>query len=293
MDKFNQAFQYNFYQTKEFADFCSKITKIPLEEKIIENEKIFVLKNKNISIGNYSNSFCREMQAQNIQYMQILPELNSVAERPSYIEYSIFHKTIYEAAFKSYRSSFADALRKGRKFPHETKIIRRPSGSLIKKIYEIYSRQMKRHNSFIFSQTFFENFFACPSAFLFLVEHQQIIIAYFCCFQYKGCIYVSIGGGDPRYFNLQPSNKIYDELIRYACQKKLDIHFGIGEHNSGYQQFKQNAGLLCYKTERFPNNEKFLKLTAPLLNFNITGKFLALVSGIIPYSITYLVMPFS
>jgi hypothetical protein len=293
MDKFEQAFRNNFYQTQEFADFCAKIANIPMREKDIDGEKIYTLKNKNISIGRYSDSFCREMREKKIQYLRVLPEINNEAKCPSYIEYSIFHKMSYEEARKRYKTSFFHGLREGKRFPHEVKIVRKPGTEIIAEIYTIYTKQMERHNSFVFPISFFQKFLTCPSSFLFLIKHQQKIIAFFCCFQNQDNLYASIGGGHPDYFSYKSSNKLYDELIQYACRNNLNIHLGIGEHGSGYQKFKQNAGLVCYKTERFPYNEKFLKYTAPLLKFRITGKFLKLFSRVFPHLIVYLTMPFT
>jgi len=293
MNKFNQAFQNNFYLTREFADFCSRVSKILLKKKTIGNQEIFTLKNKNISIGNYSDFFCQEMKKQKIQYMRVLPEINNEVKRSSYMEYSIFHKTTYSAAFKNYRTSFFHGLRESRKFPHQVEIIRQPHSRLIEEIYNIYTVQMKRRNSFLLPLSFFREFLDCPSSFLFLIKYKQKAIAYFCCFQNQDNVYASIGGGHPDFFSYKSSNKLYDELIQYACRNNLNIHLGIGEQGSGYQKFKQNAGVICYKTERFPNNEEILKIAAFLLKFRITGKFLYLTSKIFSPFLAYLIMPFT
>jgi hypothetical protein len=293
MEKFNEAFRNNFYQTQEFVDFCAKVANVPMREKDIDGEKIFTLKNKNISISNYSDSSCREMRAKKIQYLRVLPEINKGSKRPSYMEYSIFRKTTYEDAFEKYHTSFFHGLREGKKYSHNVKIIREPDKELLAEIYGIYTKQMERHNSFVVPESFFRKFLTCPSSFLFLIEHQQKIIAYFCCFQNRDNIYASIGGGHPDYFAQKSSNKLYDELIQYACRKNLNIHLGIGEYGSGYQKFKQNAGFMCYKTERYPDNGRILKWAASFLKFRITGKFLALFSKLFPRAVAYLVMPFT
>lgn len=293
MDKFEEAFRNNFYLTKEYADFCSRVSGILLKKKTVRNQEIFALKNKNVSIGSYMDSFCREMRKQKISYLRILPKINDEADQPSYIEYSVFHKTTYNEAFEKYKTSFFHGLRESRKFPHRVKIVRCPDDQLIEKVYNVYTAQMKRRNSFILPLSFLKEFFKCSSSLLFIIEYQRKIIAYFCCFQNGENIYASIGGGDPRYFFYKCSNKLYDELIKYACQNDLNIHLGIGEYGSGYQKFKQNAGLISYKTESFPNNEKFLRLITPFLQFKITGKFLAFASKIFPHFLAYLIMPFT
>lgn len=293
MDNFTQAFQHNFYLSQEYAIFCSKIIKIPLRKQMIGNQTIFVFKNKNISINNYSDILCRKFKNKNISYLRVMPEINNTSYQPSFIEYSIFHKTTYNEAFGRYKTSFLHGLREGKKIPHKVKIIRRPNNQLIEKIYHIYADQMKRHNSLVFPLSFFKEFLKSPSSLLFIIEDKKDVIGYFCCFQYKDNIYTSIGGGNPRYFSYKCSNKLYDELIRYACHSGLNIHLGIGEHGSGYQKFKQNAGVINYKTERFPDDKKLMKLVFPLLKFKTTGKVLGLVSKFFPHFILYLMMPFT
>jgi hypothetical protein len=293
MDDFGPSFEHNFYLTEEYARFCSKIANIPLKKRTVNGQVIYTLKNKNVAISNYSGDLCREFKRQKITHLRVTPEFNHLAPRPSLMEYAIFHKTTYEEAFKKYRTSFFHGLREGRKFPHQVRVVRRPDGQLVGDIYRIYTDQMKRHNSYHFPLSFFETFLASPSALLFLIEYQQQVIAYFCCFQHHDNIYASIGGGNPRYFSHKSSNKLYDELIRYACQNGLNIHLGIGEHAAGYQKFKRNAGLSCYRVERFPDDDNVLRLSIPFLKFRLTGKVLDAASSLFPHLVTYISMPFT
>ena len=293
MDNFTQAFQHNFYLNPEYATFCSKVAKIPLEKQIIEGQTIFTLRNKNISISNYTSTLCNKFKNKNISHFRVMSEINDKSNHPSLIEYSIFHTTKYDEALKRYKTSFLHGLREGKKFSHKVKIIYRPEEQLIEKIYNIYTDQMKRRNSFILPLFFFREFLKSPSSLLFIVEHETNIIAYFCCFLYEDNIYTSIGGGNPRYFSYKSSNKLYDEIIKYACYNGLNIHMGIGEYGSGYQKFKQNAGAINYKTEGFPDNEKLMKLLFPLLKFRSMGRILTLFSKLFPHFIPYLTMPFT
>jgi hypothetical protein len=293
MDDFKQSFEHNFYLTEEYAGFCSKISNIPLQKRIVAGQVIHTLKNKNVAISNYSDELCHEFKKKKITHLRVTPEINDLAPRPSLMEYSIFYKTTYEEAFKKYRTSFFHGLREGKKFPHQVRVVRQPDRRLIEGIYRIYESQMKRHNSYLFPLGFFDTFLASPSALLFLIEYQQQVIAYFCCFQHHDNIYASIGGGNPLYFSYKSSNKLYDELIRYACQNGLNIHLGIGEHAAGYQKFKRNAGLSCYRVERFPDDDKILNLAIPFLKYRLTGKILAGASSLFPHLVTYISMPFT
>lgn len=293
MDDFARSFEHNFYLTEEYASFCSKITNIPLKKRTVEGQVIHTLKNKNIAISNYPDSLCQEFKKKRITHLRVTPEINDRSPRPSLMEYSIFYKTTYEEAFKRYKTSFFHGLREGRKFPHNVQVVRRPDRRLIEDIFRIYMDQMRRHNSYHFPLSFFETLLASPSALLFLIEYEQQIIAYFCCFQYHDNIYASIGGGSPRYYSYKCSNKLYDGLIRYACQNNLNIHLGIGERGAGYQKFKQNAGLSCYRVERYPDDDRLLSLAIPFLKYRLTGKVLARASALFPHLVTYISMPFT
>jgi hypothetical protein len=293
MDQFSQAFENNFYLTQEFADFCAQVSHLPLGRISIDDQNFFILKNKNISISNYSEHVREKFRSHKISHSTVQSEVNNRSSKPSALEYSIFHKISYEQAAKNYSTSFFHGLRESRKFPHTVRIERQPNRELIEKIYRIYTLQMRRRNSFILPLSFFEAFLSKPSAQLFLIESNSQIIAYFCCFQYRDNIYSSIGGGDPRYFSHKSSNKLYDELIKYACANNLNIHMGIGEYASGYQKFKQNAGAVNYRLEQFPNREFLLKISFFLVRFRITGKILQLLSKCFPQLVAYEIMPFT
>ncbi len=293
MEHFKQAFKDNFYLSKQYSEFCSKVTGIELKEKKLENQKIYLLKKKNISINAYSKKFCKKMKKEGINYMTVLPEVNNQTERASFIEYSLVYKKKYEDAVKNYKRSFKDGLKQGKTYLHKVRIIRNYNKNLIAEIYEIYKKQMKRLNSFIFPQEFFKEFMKLKSSFLFLVEYNKKIIAYSFCFENQQNLYTSIGGGNPDSFKYKCVNKLYDELIKYACEKKLNLHLGLGQKGTGYNKFKENAGAINYKCERHPNDELMLKMTTPLLKFKLTGKILQYLSRKFPKKVVYMQMPFT
>jgi hypothetical protein len=66
---------------------------------------------------------------------------------------------------------------------------------------------------------------------------------------------------------------------------------GTGIYNSGYQLFKQNAGAISYKTQRFPDNTRKLKISFRMLDFKLTGKILFVVSKLFPKKIVFGQMP--
>ncbi len=291
--EFEKAFENNFYLTREWADFCSKATGIKLAEKEISNQKIFLLKKKNISVSNYSDGMSEEMKKQKISFMRVLPQINRNAEKPSVIEYSLFHKKPYEEAARNYNRSFRKALRRGSRHKHTTKIIKGYDEKELKRVYRVYVSQMKRLNSAVFPISFFEHLIKCPSAMLFIIEHENKVMSYAFCFQYKGNLYDSIGGEDPKFFNLHASKKHYDELIKYACSNGLNIHFGIGKSGEGFSIFKETAGAVNYKCERHPNDEKLIQAMAPLLKLRITGSALRLASKKLHKKLIYTAMPFT
>ncbi len=293
MDKFSEAFAHKFYRTREFAVFCSEVSGLAYSERAFEDVPVHLLKNKNIAISNYSESARSYFKTNKISYASVLPEDNTQSVKPSLMEYSIFHKTTYEEAEKKYTTSFVHGLREGRRFAHTVRIVRAPDDAMIEKMYAVYLAQMRRHNSFVFPRSFFRAFFSASSSLLFLIEYGGDIIAYFCCFEYEDNIYSSIGGGNPDCFQYRPSNKLYDELIRYACVHGLTIHMGIGMHGSGYQEFKRKAGAINYTMERFPNDDFSLKLSTVLLRYRLAGVIFRLASRCAPRWVVYLVMPFT
>ena len=293
MSDFAAAFADNFYLTDDYAAYCSRITKIPPRKVVIQGRNYYLLKNKNIAVSNYCEALTGEFRKRKTAYLRVTPEINGLTSAPSLMEYSIFHSSSYEQAAARYRTSFRHGLREGRKFPHEVDIRRRPDDRTLDETYGIYLEQMKRHHSYILPRSLFKAFVDTPSAFLFLIRYGKNITAYFCCFEHRDNIYASMGGGDPRFFSTKCSNKLYDELIKYACQNGLNIHLGLGEYGSGYQQFKKNAGLICYKTERYPDTERWLRFAVPFLKFRLTGRVLALASALFPYRVAYYAMPFT
>ncbi len=94
-------------------------------------------------------------------------------------------------------------------------------------------------------------------------------------------------------FKFRPSNKLYDELIKYAYNNNLNLHLGLGEEGAGFSLFKEKAGALSYKCERYPNDEKMLAFFSPFLKFKLTGGLLFAVSKLFPGKIIYANMPFT
>lgn len=293
MDLLSECFEHNYYLSAEFANFCARVSGVPLRHADILGNSLPLLKKKNIAIANYSDSIKEQFRHRGISYASVLNKINRDSSEATLMEYPIFHATSYEQAQAGYSTSFFHGLREGKKYPHEFKIMRKPEADLLRRIHQIYAQQMRRHHSFILPLSFFQEYFRNPSAVLFLIECQQKIIAYLCCFQYSNNLYSSIGGGDPRSFALKPSHKLYDELIHYACSHNLNIHLGIGEHEAGYQRFKEGLGAINYQLERFPNDRTIMKITFFLIKFRITGYFLAIISKFFPHQIAYQIMPFT
>ncbi len=292
-EKFQEAFKNNFYLTEEWANFCSEVTGIKLTERTILNKRIFLLKRKNISISNYDDKLAEAMKKEKISFMRVLPEVNSQSKMPSFLGYSLFLKKSYDEAVKNYKRSFRDALKQGRKYEHKLEILEGADKKLIKDIYKIYVAQMRRLNSFVFPISFLEKLIKLPSSLIFILKYNKKIIAYSLCFQYEDNLYASLGGGNPQMFKIRPSNKLYDELIKYACDNKLNLHLGIGERGAGFSLFKEKAGALNYKCERYPDDEKILAFLSHFLKFKLTGSILFTVSRLFPNKILYANMPFT
>jgi len=284
---FSGAFKKNIYLTKEFAEFCNKVTGADLVKK----NGFFILGNKAVAISNYDSKQRRWFKKNKINYMAVLPKLNKI--NPSFMEYSIFSKKSYEAAFKNYKKSFRKHLKQGRNFPYKIRIIKKLDEKILDKVYPVYVRLMKRHNSYIFPRSFFREYMKLPSSLLFLIEHRGVIAAYSFCFENKDNLYNSFGGGNPKYFKYRCVNVLYDERIKYACKRGMNIHAGIGVHGSGYNRFKADAGIEHYKCERFPDDAGKLRFAVWLSKCKLIGWIWCLLSKIFPKKLVYTIIPFT
>lgn len=260
---------------------------------MVGEKGLFVLKDKAVAISNYDSKVKSWFKKKKIHYMAVLPEVNKGSKNPSYMEYSIFYKKSYENAFKNYKKHFRNQVRQGRKHTYMVEMVRKCDEQLLDKVYLIYVKQMRRHNSFILPKSFFEEFIALPSSLLLLIKNKKDIMAYLFCIEYKDNLHASFGGGNPDYFECRCANLLYDELIKYACKKRLDIHFGIGEINSGYNRFKEEAGAVNYKCERFPDDSVKLKLAVLLSKCKFVGLVWHLLSIMFPKKLVYTIMPFT
>lgn len=278
----NQALKENFYTTQHNAALLSSTTRMPLKSE----GKCYTIKNKNIGITNKKPN-------NNKQYMVVLKEDNYQTKNPSFIEYPIFYKKTYEEAKKNYKRSFTDALKQGKKYKHEINIYENLTNDKLKEIYTLYKKQMKEHNTFFFPKKYFEELLKLKEGKAFTIKHQQKLIAYCLFFENKENIYTSMGGSIKKQFIYKPTNKLYDEIIKYACHNNKNIHFGLGEHNSNYSRFKQKVGCIIHKTEKRPNDEKILKLLVPLTKYKLTGLILAAISRLFPRKVVYLHIPFT
>jgi hypothetical protein len=281
MKEFKDSFKNNYYLSKEFIDFCSKVTNIPIKNN--------TLKNKNIAINNYSKKERKNMQKNNISYMAILEEINK--ENPSIVEYPIWFKCSYKQAYEKYDRSFRRGLKKVDNY--KTKIVKKANNELLEATYKLYKQHMRRLNGPLFSKSFFEEFMKLKNSILFLIYDKDILISYTFCFVNQDNLYPSIGAGHKDYFKKNINYLAYDEYVKYACKNKLNIHFGIGAHNSGYSKFKEKIGTIPFKTERFPDDTKTTKFLMFLMKFKIIGFLARLISKIFPKKIIFEIMPFT
>ena len=286
-----EAFDDNFFLTKEYATFCSKSTGILLEEEWISQQKVYLLKHKNIAVSNYDEDLVKEFKKNKIRFMQVSDKLNTYEKDPSLIEYAIFHKKSYEEAVQNYKHSFKEGLRQSKKYPLSVTKVKKPTEHQLAEAYKVYRKQMKRLNSFAYPQSYFQAFIQMSTASLFLVYYQQQVTSYAFCFENKKNFYFSISGSDQEYFKYRVTNRLYDAVIHYACEQGLTIHFGTGIRGSGYQKFKENAGALIYKCERFPNDERYIRAATNTLKFKGTGLVLRSLSKLFPKRVIYTTMP--
>lgn len=296
------CFTNNFYQTNEYLEFIKKFSpKKLVNSNIIEindNELYLnVIGKKNISISNYSKTEKSIMKNKNISFLSVLEQDNYNTADYSFIEYPILFYKPYSEAFKLYGKTCLKNVKRSKKFNYKLRIIREYNNKILNSVYSLYINQMKRLKGFIFPKLFFEEFLKLPSSLLFLVIEKNTvneeIIAYSFCFENKNSLYASIGGCKKEYFSKKANFFLYDERIKYALNKKLNIHMGLGFHNSGYNLFKKDFGAVCLKCEKFPDNMKAIERMMIFSKMPFYSLFPKIVSKILGKDIVYLLTPFT
>lgn len=293
MGKFRDAFKDNYYLSEEFASFCSKVSGMKTRRYSIGEIDIPVIKNKNISIHAYSEEMKERMIKGNIRFISVENQINKKSKKPSPREYALFLKKKHSDAIKGYSRFFSDGLKQAKRYPYKVLILQETNEKILKEVYQIYKAQMRRLNSFLFPKEFFEEFMGLSSSKLFLLYLYKEIAAYSFCFENKENLYASVGGSKERFFKKRCNNRLYDELIQYACYKGLNVHFGLGMHGSGSSAFKEGAGITLYKCTEYPNYSPLLKLGNWFLRFGIVGKILRNYSLKHPKRTIFRVMPFT
>ena len=288
---FLDAFRKNFYLSEHFALFCQNITGRGVSRTEIAGTRVPVLKKLNVAVGAYSSEVRSQLRKHGISYMAVLPKINAKEKSPSLFEYAVLHKKSYDEAAGNYAKSFRTPLRNGKKYRHTMRIVRGVDEEILSRVFPIYETHMKRLNSWVFPRSLFEQYMAMPDSLLFLLEYEGEIVAYMFCCENAENLYCSFGGGNPLCYQYKGTNKVYDELIRYACGKGLNVHLGFGVKGAGYNVFKEKAGAVNYKCDRFPRRNRFFRSYLWLLNFKTTGRALRYLSGKYPRRIVYYAMP--
>ncbi len=293
MASFSDAFKENYYLSEEFASFCSRVSGMKAKRYRIGELDIPVIRNKNISIHAYEKETKQWMRKRKISFISVEKKLNKKSNNPSAREYALFLKKSYSAAKKAYSRSFSDGLKQSLRYPYKVMILDNYNNEILDEIYQIYEEQMERLNSFLFPKEFFEEIMKLPSSKIFLLCLYDKITAYSFCFENKENLYTSIGGGKAEFFKKRCNNRIYDEMVQYVCSKGLNMHFGLGMHGSGYNSFKEGAGIKLYRCEEYPNHPLLFKVGNWLLNYKITGKILRGYSKKRPKKVVFRAMPFT
>ncbi|MEK6973916.1 MAG: GNAT family N-acetyltransferase [Nanoarchaeota archaeon] len=291
-DNFEGAFKNNFYLSKEFAEFCSKNSNVELSNVTTEDGHFYLLNNKNISISNYNNDICDFFICNKISFMRVLNINNSTAEKKSIIEYSIIFQKKYEDAIKDYKHSFKEGVRQSKKYGLTCKILKEDLSPL-DTVYFIYQSQVDRLNSFILPKSFFEDYIKLKGSVLFIVYFEDEPVSYGLGAEYKDNIYLSFAGSKTDFFKYRANNKLYDEIIKYACSKGLNVHLGLGISGTGYQKFKENTGAVNFKCERFPDDGVLINIGNKLLKLDLLKYFIKIINKLYEKRLVYFMIPFT
>ncbi|MBW2988318.1 hypothetical protein DRJ48_03790 [Candidatus Woesearchaeota archaeon] len=290
--EFKDAFKNNFYLSEEYAHFCERVTGLRLKVLSLKSTKLNILKNKNISIHAYPSEAREYMKREGVSFLSVLPLENDKSDKPSFVEYPILFRKEYQMAYKGFDRTFRKYSRRADKLGYKLRILRGYNNPMVDEIYALYLQHMRRVNGFIFPKYFFEEFMRLPSSLAFLIYHNKKLVAYSLCFENSDNLYSSIGGSHKDYLSKYVTYKIYNEKIKYACARNLNLHMGIGISGSGYNVFKQRVGAVCFKCERFPE-ENIEKVVYPITKYRWFGVLANIVSRIAPRKTIFMLMPFT
>jgi hypothetical protein len=290
-ERFAAAFRHNFFSSDEWAGLFQAATRYPARHVAVGGAPQCVVKDKLVAISNFSDEEAAALRESKLEFVRVLPVVNSGATTPSLFEYSIWFKKSYEEALRGYKDSFRRAVRQAERHEIRITVHREYDAGLIGRIYPLYERQMDRLNSFVFPQSFFAGFLQMPSAFCITIEYESTLIGYCFCAENADNLYPSVGGIEPAFFPLRAVNRMYDYLVRYACDRGLNIHFGLGIHDSGFDRFKQHAGATVYKVERHPDHPVLMALFVRASRLRWYGRILRRLSKRTPARVVYQVMP--
>jgi len=277
---FKEAFKNNYYLSEEFAKFCSVVS----GKKLSKEGKYFVVGSKSVGIHSYTDGQKEKFRQKKIRYMSVLNEVND----SSFTEYSIILKGSYEELYTNYKKSFKGHLKKVSP-KLKLKIVKKYN----QKVYPLYLQKVWQKNSMGFTEEFFQEYMKLKNSLLFLVYYGSKIVGFTFGFENEENLYLSIGGEDSVYYKHKVGHFSYDQFVKYACSKGLNIHLGMGEKGSGYNKFKANIGAIHYKCERYPNDEWMIKLLFPLMKFRIVGWINKRLGILFPKKFVYEVIPFA
>lgn len=291
--QFADAFEHNFYETKEFIHFCADVTGKINSRKNIHGRNISVIGNKNPSISVYSEDEQRLMMRHNISFLSVGTQNNSQLKNPTFMEYPILFRAPYETQMNKTDKTFKKYVRKTKQLPYTFSVEHALSDNLFEEVYRLYQKQMKRLKSFSFPKLFFKRFLQVPQSLVLLLYYQNKIAGYGFCFEYYNNLYTSIGGIGHDFFDRLASYAMYHEKISYAAKHNLNIHMGVGTHGSGYNTFKVRTGAVAFSCTQVPDT------TELTLKFNKLNKVLPLdflmqqFGNIFPEKLLYTIMPFT
>jgi hypothetical protein len=290
-DRFAAAFRHNFYFSDEWARLFQSAAQLPSRTVAVGGAERHVVKDKLVAVAAFSDEDAEALRKSGVEFIRVLPVVNGATPRPSLFEYSIWFNTTYPEAVRGYKDSFRRAVRQSERHGIRITLHRAYDASLIARVYPLYERQMERLNSFLFPPSFFAEFLRMPSAFCLTVEHGSALVGYCFCAENGENLYPSVGGIEPAFFPLRAVNHMYDHLVRYACERGLNIHFGLGIRDSGFDKFKQHAGAVVYKVERHPDHPLLMSLFVRAARFKWYGRILRRLSRTNPARMVYEVMP--
>ena len=181
-------------------------------------------------------------------------------------------------------SSFKRNVKKAKK--NMISVAIKKDSTALSDFYRLYcDLRLNKFNSipqpFVFFENVFDAFIAEDNGFLIEAIFEEKVVASCIILGHKDKLYYKFGASDEEHLDLRPNNLLFDELIRYACEKSFqEVDLGLsgkGESYKGLVRFKESMGgvahdIVYYQKGADQKNEALGQWLGSLTNEIVSAK---------------------